>query len=375
MTPRERVIAALDFRPADYVPLYDQYWGGFVARWRARHRLPILDNLTPDDIVSEDGALRQYYHVDIHKVLPVEDPWPTHIQELRRNSNCSFLRDGWGRVVRRAATSPYGEPITVRLAEKSPLDTLEFESPQLDQRYAPMLDQIANAQRIMRDPYIFIKIGGPYLRSSFLRGEMQWYMDIAEDPGFASALAGRVADHLIAVGVEALRRSRLTDTSVWIFDDVAANRGPLLSPAMYEEIFLPLIRRMVVAFRQAGARHVGFHSDGDIRPLLDGLVDAGIAILHPLEPRAGMDVVALRSRYGRRVAFVGGLCNSHILTFGTDHEVRRHVAHVLSIVENGGLGVGSHTISNDISPDRYSFLMKLLHEYAGRPLPGPFRDC
>jgi uroporphyrinogen decarboxylase len=144
---------------------------------------------------------------------------------------------------------------------------------------------------------------------------------------------------------------------------------------MYEEIFLPLIRRMVVAFRQAGARHVGFHSDGDIRPLLDGLVDAGIAILHPLEPRAGMDVVALRSRYGRRVAFVGGLCNSHILTFGTDHEVRRHVAHVLSIVENGGLGVGSHTISNDISPDRYSFLMKLLHEYAGRPLPGPFRDC
>jgi uroporphyrinogen decarboxylase len=218
------------------------------------------------------------------------------------------------------------------------------------------------------NPYIFIKIGGPYLRSSFLRGDYQWFIDIAEDPQFAGIVASRITEHLIAVGIEALHRSNLPDTSVWIFDDIASNNGLLISPKSYERLFLPQVQRMVEAFKEAGVAHVGYHSDGDIRSVLDGLVDAGISILNPVEPRANMDVVELRRRYGQRLAFVGGLCNSLILPTGSDKEVRNHVEHVLSAADDGGLVIGSHSISNDVTQKRYELFMEILHQY-GRPLP------
>jgi uroporphyrinogen decarboxylase len=115
--------------------------------------------------------------------------------------------------------------------------------------------------------------------------------------------------------------------------------------------------------------HVGHHSDGDIRAMLDGWVDAGISIVNPVEPRANMDVVELRQRYGRKLAFAGGLCNTLILPAGSDREFRNHVEHILSIADEGGLVIGSHSISNEIPQERYDLFMEILHQH-GRPRPG-----
>jgi uroporphyrinogen decarboxylase len=369
MTSTQRVTRVLDFQVPDFVPLFDQYWGGFLAAWRARHGLPPRSDIPLDDIVYDDDDIQSYFGVDLYKAIPNEDPWPSGRQKLRREGGYIIDRDGWGRVVRRKPTSPYGMPLEVALVKKGGMDKLEFEPPDLDRRYASMLELIGRVQKMKHNPYIFIKVGGPYLRSSFLRGEFQWYIDIGEDPGFAAALAERVTDHLIAVGIEALKRSELSDTSIWIFDDIASNRSLLISPQSYEHLFLPHVRRMVGAFKQAGAAHVGYHSDGDLRSVLDGLVDAGISILNPVEPRANMDVVALRRRYGARLAFAGGVCNALILPNGSDREVREHVEHVLSIADDGGLVIGSHSISNDVTQERYDLFMEILHKH-GRPRPG-----
>jgi len=368
MTCGQRVKAAFNFEPPDYVPLYDLYWGGFVAAWRERHRLPPRSDIPLDDVVYDDEDILSYFGIDMHQVIPDEEPWPGLKKELRREGEYIIERDGWGRIIRRKSTSPYGMPLEVRLVEKGGLGTLEFEPVELEQRYQAMFEGMDQARRMRHQPYVFIKVGGPYLRSSFLRGEYQWYVDIAEDPQFAEAVALRVTDHLIAVGIEALQRSNLPETSIWIYDDIASNNGPLISPKAYERLFLPQVRRMVKAFKKAGAAHVGYHSDGDIRPVLDGLVNAGISILNPIEPRANMDVVELRRRYGQSLSFVGGLCNSCILPTASDEEVRRHVEHVLSIADDGGLVIGSHSIGNDVTQERYELVMEILHHH-GRPRP------
>jgi uroporphyrinogen decarboxylase len=369
VTSTQRIKNVLNFQTPDYVPLLDQYWGGFVAAWRKRHGLSPRTDMPLDDIVYDDEEIQSYFGIDLYKAIPVEDPWPSLKQELKQKGGYIIERDGWGRSVQRKATSPYGMPLEVALKRKEDLDKLEFEPPGLDQRYVGMLDLIGRVQKMQHSPYIFIKVGGPYLRSSFLRGELQWYIDIGEDQEFAAAVAARVTDHLIAVGIEAMRRSNLPDTSIWIFDDIASNKGTLMSPQSYERLFLPQIERMVAAFKKAGVAHVGLHSDGDIRSVLDGLVDAGISILNPVEPRANMDAVDLRRRYGTRLALVGGLCNSLILPSGSDREVREHVEHVLSVAGDGGLVIGSHSISNDVTQERYDLLMEILHEH-GRPRPG-----
>jgi uroporphyrinogen decarboxylase len=369
MTSSQRVQAALNFERPDCPPLFDMYWGGFVAAWRKRHGLLPRHDIPLDDVVYDDLDILSYFGVDMYQLIPDEEPWPGARQELKREDNYIIERDGWGRIIRRGTTSPYGIPVEVPLVKKAELDRLDFEPIGSDRRYAPMFAGIDRARRMRHQPYLFLKTGGPYLRSSFLRGEHQWYLDIATDSAFAAALATRVTDHLIGVGCEALRRSNLADTSIWIYDDIASNRGLLISPQAYERLFLPQVQCMIQAFRAAGAAQVGYHSDGDIRAILDGLVDAGISILNPVEPRANMDVPELRRRYGRRLAFVGGLCNSRILPSGRDEDVRHHVEHVLSIADGGGLVVGSHSIGNDITQERYDLVMQILHQH-GRPRPG-----
>lgn len=369
MKSTDLVRTALNFEPPPYPPLFDQYWGAFLNAWRARHRLPPRTDIALDDLVYDDDAIQTYYRVDLYKLIPNEDPWPSLKKELGREGPYIIQRDAWGRILRRAPTSPYGQAISVPLEGKSDPDSLQFEPADADKRYAAMLAEMAHAQQLPHRPYLFIKIGGPYLRCSFLRGDSQWLMDIAEDPSFAAALAERMTDHLIAVGLEALRRTDLYRHSIWIFDDIASNQGVLMSPKSYERIFLPQTRRMVTAFQLAGAARVGMHSDGDLREVLDGLVDAGISILNPIEPRASMDVVELRRRYGKQLAFVGGVCNTEVLPWGTDADVRAHVEHVLSIAGEGGLVIGSHSIGPDVSLERYELFMDILHAH-GRPRPG-----
>ena len=370
----QRVSSALEFRKPDYVPLFDQYWGRFLNDWRTDQALPVRSDIPLDDIVFDAEDIQSYFGVDMYKVIPIEDPWPSQKAPIEESRDGYLIeRDGWGRVIRRKPTSPYGDPLELPLTDKNTLDQLNFESPLDDARYAGMIEQVKRIRGLKRQPYIFFKIGGPFLRSSFLRGDYQWLVDIAEDPGYCRELVGRLTEHLTAVALEAVKRSGLPeqDTSIWIYDDIASNKGPLISPKAYEDIFLPAVHMMTAAFKTAGVAHVGYHSDGDVRPVLDGLVDAGISILNPVEPRAHMDVVALRRKYGDRLAFVGGLCNSLILPYGDDDEVRRHVAQVLSIAEDGGLVIGSHSISSDISQKRYRLFIDILEQH-GRPSPGSF---
>lgn len=230
------------------------------------------------------------------------------------------------------------------------LDRLQFDSPQLDARYTVFLKTIA-ALRPKR--CIFCKTGGPYLRTTFLRGEADFLMDLAADAVFAKALADRMADHIIAIGLESLRRGDLYDTGLWIYDDMAYNHGPMMSPATFEKIFLPAYRRMVAAFKGAGAAKVMLHSDGNIAPLLDMLVDAGIDGINPVEPRAGLHLPSLKRKYGTKLAYVGGMCNSLVLPKGTPAEIKRQTREIIEAARPGGVVIGTHTIGPDIPVSNY----------------------
>lgn len=370
MTSTRRVQAALDFQQTDYIPLMDEYWGSFVAGWRQRQGLPPLEGLPFEDIV-EDFDISSYYGVDVIIAVPDEAPWPSKVEMLGEDGRYIIYRDGWGRIMRGVPGAEFAaQELETLLEEKSDLDNLEFESPGDDSRYTEYLETVGKLSKGEYTPYIATKLGGPFWRTTRLRGRVQWLIDIAEDPEFVREVSNRVTDHLIAIGLEAMRRSELWHDSIWIIEDVANNGGLLISPKFYENVFLPQIRRMVRGFKEAGLARVVFHSDGDIRAILDGLVDAGIDGINPVELRANMDVVELRKRYGNRLTFFGGLDNCRILPHGMPKEVRAHVEHVLKAGAGGGLVIGSGSIGTDISLERYEFVMRVLAEH-GRPLP-PF---
>jgi uroporphyrinogen decarboxylase len=207
------------------------------------------------------------------------------------------------------------------------------------------------------------------LRTAFLRGEEQFCMDVAEDPGWTRAFVGRVVDHLVAVAIAAMRRFGLEDTGIAIYDDVASSLGPFVGPKHYERLFLPALRRMVKAYKEAGARWVMHHSDGNVLPLVDMWVDAGIDAINPLEFRVGMDAVKLRERFGHRLVLTGGMDNCVILPRGDRAEIRNHVLHLLEAGRGGGFVFGTHSMGPDITVETAEYVLELLTEYGNYPLP------
>lgn len=336
MTARERVLAACAFQPPDRIPRFDNFWE-YPDTWRERLGPP--EGLT-----------------DIAIWVPDETTFPSRVRTLKEAGGWVYEVDGWGRVIRRRPGAYFVETLEVPLPVGCDPDSVVFDPPDLEERYlqgqpdwpALLRELVEAKQRFC----VFGKTGGPYLRTTFVRGETQFLMDMAADPGLAQAIADRVADHLTAVGLEELHRWGLQDTGIWIYDDMAYNRGPMFSPAAFEQVLLPAYRRMVRAYKQAGARYVFLHSDGDIRPLLDMLVDAGIDGLNPLERRAHMDMVQIRQRYPRLV-LTGGMCNTNTLVYGPIAKIEAEAREIIDLGREGGIVIGTHSISPEIPLEHF----------------------
>ena len=200
---------------------------------------------------------------DVTIWYPDETPFPSRARRLREEGQYVYEVDAWGRTVRRRPGAFFVEPLHTVIADGADLDAIEFDPPNLDGRYltGKMDPSVAYATRGEMEQAlgddkqrhcVFGKTGGPYLRSTYLRGEAQFLMDVAGDPGFAQAIADKTADHLIGVGLEQLRRWKLYETGIWIYDDMAGNRGPMFSPSRFERVFLPAYRRMIAAYKAAG---------------------------------------------------------------------------------------------------------------------------
>jgi uroporphyrinogen decarboxylase len=105
------------------------------------------------------------------------------------------------------------------------------------------------------------------------------------------------------------------------------------------------------------------HSDGNLTPLLDMLVDAGVDGINPVEPKAGMDLAELKARYGTRLALIGGMCNAHVLPSGDREAIRRATLRIVEAGRDGGVAIGAHSIGPDIAPETYRFYHELVAEH------------
>jgi uroporphyrinogen decarboxylase len=360
MTARQRVLTALNHQEPDRVPRYDYFWPEFIAAWRAQKRLP------PPADPADDLDIATYYGIDFCIAAADESPWPSRARTLKEGATEVIRLDGWGRTERIVPGAVFSEWLSHPVGEETDPEHLRFDSPSDDNRYRSFLALVAARREAQ---CVFAKTGGPFQRACQLRGEVEFLMDLVSNPGFARALLERVTDHLIQIGLESLRRGDLYETGIWIYDDIGTNERTIMGPRTYEKMIYPYMKRMCQAYKEAGAAKIIFHSDGRIEdPILDLLLDCGVDGIQPVEPKAGMDVVRLRRKYGHRLALLGGMDNAHLLPRGDRAEIARAVAHVLSAGHGGGLAIGSHSIGPDISVETYDYYHRLVQERGHYPL-------
>ena len=163
---------------------------------------------------------------------------------------------------------------------------------------------------------------------------------------------------MCAVGVDGILVAR----------DYCDNRGPLMGPRLFRQSLLPAFKEMVRTARAKGKFFMK-HTDGYTWPILDDFVDAGVDAWQGIQPSIGMDLKLLKEKYAGRLCFFGGV-DVHTLIADTPGAVAEEVKYAIRhAARGGGLVI---TSGNSLMPgtkwDNYQALLSTAREHGRYPI-------
>jgi len=139
--------------------------------------------------------------------------------------------------------------------------------------------------------------------------------------------------------------------------DYCFNTGPFLSPALFGEFVTPYLARLTQGYRDMGF-HVIKHTDGNIMPILDQLVQTNPHALHSLDPQGGIDIAEVKRLCGDRVALCGNV-SCGMLDTGNEEQVIESVRYALRHGMPGGgyIFCTSNCIYTGMRLERYELML------------------
>jgi len=156
--------------------------------------------------------------------------------------------------------------------------------------------------------------------------------------------------------------------AVWLCDDIAYAEGLMVSPDYYRRYVFPWHKKVCDVCR-AKNLPVIYHSDGDLRLVIGDIIDNGVSVLHPVEPKA-MDIVELKKKYGGVLSFAGNIDLGNTLALGTTDEVRAEVRRrIKALAPGGGYLLGSsNSIPEYVPLANFQAMCEAAIEYGTYPI-------
>lgn len=202
---------------------------------------------------------------------------------------------------------------------------------------------------------LFVNVWGIFETSQFL-------FEVDGNPGTEEALMNMLAEKekmmkiygvLAEWGAAAAENAiRAGADVIELSDDWGQQNTMLFSPKLWWEMIYPNIKRIIDVAHKHDVP-VLLHSDGDITMVLEGVKKLGVAGLHPVQESAGMDYAKTRHLLGDRVCIMGGLDTVTALPVMSPPEIRREVQRVFAHLKNSGPYIfsGSHMFQDDADLD------------------------
>mgnify|MGYP003979370093 FL=1 len=145
--------------------------------------------------------------------------------------------------------------------------------------------------------------------------------------------------------------------------DYCFNTGPFLSPDWFDDFVTPYLHRLVRGYRDQG-HYVIKHTDGNIMPILDRLVEANPHAIHSLDPQGDVDMAIVKQMVGDRVCLIGNV-NCGLLDSGTDEECIESARYALrhGMPCGGYIFSTSNCVYTGMRLERYELILDVLrHE-------------
>jgi uroporphyrinogen decarboxylase len=388
MTSRERVLASLDHREPDRVPVD---LGGTentsmhiktYRRLRPRLGLPEVEPtyldfvqqiaLIDDDVVDRVGS-------DVRSASESELRW-ADIEGMTTRTDDGYLafhdewQIGWRMPVEGGwyfdmFEHPLSGTISVGDLDAYQWPDLFASSVLLDfgNLRKRIIDIAGREQRAVALSQIGVTAGGPLELYTWLRGFEDAYIDLVADQALAGRIIGRIADIKMAYWEKLLDAVGDVVDVVVESDDLGGQDQPLISPDTYRRVVKPHHKRLYDFLHQRTQAKVFFHSCGAIRSMIPDLIEVGVDILNPLQvSAAGMDSAGVKRDFGRDLVFWGGgVDTQRVLGSGSPRDVREEVRRRLGDLMPGGGFVFAtvHNIQGNVPEENLIAMWETVREY------------
>ncbi len=379
MTPRERVLKAVNHETPDRVPID---LGGHQSGIHKFAYQSLLKHLgLPDEVVIMDAvqqlarpseAVLERLHVDTRYVgAKAPAGFDGAIRQNWRGGRLWHdLRDEFGVVWSMPDDRPFYMDVSHHpLADATIADLAEYPFPKGDDpsRFEGLRDRALAMRNQTPYPVISAISGVVYEICWYLRGLERWFMDLVTDPEFCEALLDRTLQFWLDWFRLFLDEVADVVNIIMIGDDLAGQAGPLFRPEVYRAIVKPRQKRLVEYIHSRTKAKVWYHTCGSCVQFIPDLIDNGVEILNPLQISAkNMDPAALKARFGDRMAFWGGAMDAqHVLPTATPETVREHVRRNIEIWKphGGYVFTNIHNIQAGVPPENIVALFDAAYEY------------
>lgn len=302
MTSRERIKAAMHYRPVDKAPL--QYYYAPVGYFEHGDKLNDLYQTLP-------GDFEPFYR---HELC---GPGPNDYDE--DGSYHAFKKDEWGTVWEYRIYGIAGIPKQYPIATLEDIDRYVMPEPHrmTPEEFQGFKQKVRENQK---EYYTMVSANNLIERLRQLLPDEEVYCGIElDDPAI-----NRLADKICAYNAVAIEQAVAAGVDGINFgDDYGAEKSMLLSPATWRRFFKPRLREMFAPAVRAGL-DIHFHSCGKIDPILEDLREVGATSIWPQLPAYDMKQLADTCRsLGLAVAIHTDRANT--MTYGTPDDVRELV--------------------------------------------------
>jgi len=196
-----------------------------------------------------------------------------------------------------------------------------------------------------------IFVGHMYENAWQVRGYEPFLMDLLTQREWAELLLDRFCENNLRVAEAAAQAGY---DCIYTGDDVANQNAMMFHPDVWRDFMKPRWAKVIAAARAIKPDvHIWYHSDGNITDILDDLVEIGVTILNPVQPEC-LDPVAIRKRFGKRLAFDGCIGTQTTFPFGTTEDMKKTVQEIAAALDakHGGLSLApTHVLEPEVPPE------------------------
>lgn len=356
MNGKERILTALEVREPDCVPLYIHGINEAPIIGIGKNLTDGLPELRDFRLMNErdkfklmDTLFLIHEHFDIDGITCFEIGHEKKIDNLH-------VQDRFGVVYK---LSEHGIPVPVGHPVKNLGELKEFTCPVPRKEDLGLLGLAVNRFKGQRATFWLMR--GVFVRSWRLIGMTNYMTNVYADPEFIQMLAQMMMEFSLAQ-LELLVEAGL-DVLV-IEDDIAMDKGPLLSLEHFK-LFINYYNRQIVERAHQKGLKVVRHSDGNLWPLLDVLIESGYDGINPLEPQAGMEIKKVKAYCGDKICLLGNIDSRHLLPRGNAEQVEQAV---IQAIKDGAAGGGliicsSNSLHPGVNPENCITMFQAVRQH------------